>query len=201
MRKIITTTFVTLDGVMQAPGGPQEDTTGGFAYGGWSFGYWDEVMSKVMGGFMEQEFDLLLGRRTYDIFAGHWPQSKEEPIASKFNSAVKYVASHTSIELPWSNSKLLTGDVAGEIAKLKEGDGPDIWVHGSGNLIQTLLEHKLIDVMHVWTFPVTVGSGKRLFAEGTRAQGLALTGSTISTTGVLIGTYTPAGAIKMGSFA
>jgi dihydrofolate reductase len=200
MRKIITTTFVTMDGVMQAPGGPKEDTSGGFAYGGWSFNYWDEIMGKVMGGFMEIPFELLLGKRTYDIFAAHWPQSKEEPIASKFNGTRKYVVSHTFQDLSWRGSTLITGDVVAEIKKLKAKDGPDLWVHGSGNLIQTLLKNNLIDAMHVWTFPVTVGSGKRLFAEGTQAGGFKLVDSKTSTTGVIIASYEPAGSLKTGSF-
>jgi dihydrofolate reductase len=200
MRKIITTTFVTLDGVMQAPGGPKEDTSGDFAYGGWSFGYWDELMGNVMGGFMDMPFELLLGKRTYDIFAAHWPNSKEEPVAPKFNSTKKYVVSHAQQELSWNNSSIVTGDVVAELAKLKSLDGPDLWVHGSGNLIQTLLDSRLIDRMHIWTFPVTVGGGKRLFAEGTQAQGFKLIDSKTATTGVIIATHEPAGEIKMGSF-
>lgn len=201
MRKIVTTTFVTLDGVMQAPGGPEEDTSGGFAYGGWSFHYWDKLMGDVMGGFMNIPFELLLGRRTYDIFAAHWPTSKEEPIASKFNTTKKYVISHKPKELSWKNSILITGDVVAEIKKLKELDGPDLWIHGSGNLIQTLLQSHLIDQMIIWTFPVTVGNGKRLFAEGTQAEGVKMVDSKTSTTGVIIATYEPAGDLKTGSFA
>ncbi len=201
MRKVITTTFVTSDGVMQAPGGPGEDTSGGFAYGGWSFHYWDEMMGNVMAAFMRIPFELLLGKRTYDIFAAHWPHSKEEPVAGKFNSTKKYVVSHKPVGLPWQNSALITGDVVAEIKKLKKQDSPDLWVHGSGNLIQTLLANHLIDTMHVWMFPVTVGSGKRLFAEGTQAKGLRLSDSKVSTTGVIIATYEPAGSLKTGSFA
>ena len=201
MRKIITTTFVTLDGVMQAPGGPEEDPSGGFAYGGWSFHYWDEMMGNAMGGFMRIPFELLLGKRTYDIFAAHWPHSKEEPVAGKFNSTKKYVISHKPVNLPWQNSVGITGDVVAEIKKLKKQDSPDLWVHGSGNLVQTLLGNHLIDTMHVWTFPVTVGSGKRLFADGTQATGLRLMASKASTTGVIIATYEPAGSLKTGSLA
>ena len=200
MRKIITTTFVTMDGVMQAPGGPKEDTSGGFAYGGWSVNYWDEIMGATMGAFMEMPFELLLGKRTYDVFAAHWPQSKEEPVASKFNTTTKYVVSHTQEKLSWQNSVLVTGDVVAEIKKIKEQEGPDLWVHGSGNLIQTLLKNHLIDRMHIWTFPVTVGSGKRLFAEGTQPGGFKLIDSRIAKTGVIIATYEPAGEIKTGSF-
>jgi dihydrofolate reductase len=202
MRKLITTTFVTLDGVMQAPGGPEEDPTSGFKYGGWSVNYWDEMMGNVMTAFMGLPFELLLGKRTYDIFAAYWPHTKEDPIVAKpFNSTRKYVVSHTLADLPWQNSTLITKDVVTQIKKLKEQDGPDLWVHGSGNLIQTLLEHHLIDTMHVWTFPVTVGSGKRLFAEGTQAEGFKLTDSKISTTGVIIATYESAGTLKTGSFS
>jgi dihydrofolate reductase len=200
MRKIITTTFLTLDGVMQAPGGPEEDTSGGFAHGGWSFHYWDEVMGKIMNEFMEIPFELLLGRRTYDIFAAHWPQSKEEPVASKFNGTRKYVVSRSSGELAWQNSALVTGDVVAELQKLKEMDGPDLWVHGSGDLIQTLLKNNLIDRMHIWTFPVTVGSGKRLFGEGTQPGGYKLIDSKTATTGVIIAAYEPAGPLRTGSF-
>jgi dihydrofolate reductase len=202
MRKIITTTFITLDGVMQAPGGPEEDRTGGFAYGGWSANYWDEMMGDVMNKFMGLPFELLLGRITYDIFAAYWPNAKVNgAIAKPFNSTKKYVVSHTPKVLSWNNSALITGDVVSEIKKLKEEDGPDLWIHGSGNLIQTLLENHLIDQMHIWIFPVTVGSGKRLFAEGTQAEGFKLTDSKISTTGVIIATYEPAGKLKTGSLA
>ena len=199
MRKIITTTFVSLDGVVQAPGGPEEDTSGGFVYGGWSVHYWDAMMGDIISGFMEIPFELLLGKRTYDIFAGHWPNAKQDlTVADKFNSIKKFVVSHTPTELSWHNSILITGDVAAEIRKLKEMDGPDLWVHGSGNLIQTLLKNHMIDAMHVWTFPVTVGSGRRLFAEGTGAEGFRLTNSKISTTGVIVAAYEPAGPLKTG---
>jgi len=200
MRKIITTTFVTLDGVMQAPGRPEEDTSGGFKYGGWTTNYWDDVMGKAMDGFMNLPFELLLGRRTYDIFAAYWPHDTAYPVVAKpFNSTKKWVVSHKPSELSWNNSTLITGDVLAEIKKLKEQNGPDLWVHGSGNLIQTLLKNNLIDAMHVWTFPVTVGSGKRLFAEGTQAAGFKLVNSKISTTGVIIASYQPAGALKTGT--
>jgi dihydrofolate reductase len=200
MRKIITTTFVTMDGVMQAPGGPKEDTSGGFAHGGWSVNYWDQSMGATMGAFMEIPFELLLGKRTYDIFAAHWPQSKEEPVASKFNNTRKYVVSHQTSELSWRNSTLITGDVPAGIKKLKAQGGPDLWVHGSGNLIQTLLKNHLIDAMHVWIFPVNVGGGKRLFGEGSPADGFKLVNSKIATTGVIIATYEPAGPLKTASF-
>ena len=200
MRKIITTTFVTLDGVVQAPGGPTEDTTGGFAYGGWSFNYWDEMMGTVMKGFMGFPFELLLGKNTYEIFAAYWPHTKEDAaVAEPFNATKKYVVSEKSFEPSWQNSTCITGDVVKQINKLKAEDGPDLWVHGSGNLIQTLLKHHLIDRMHLWIFPVTVGGGKRLFAEGTQAEGFKLVESKSSTTGVIIATYESIGALKTGS--
>ncbi|MEO8363586.1 MAG: dihydrofolate reductase family protein [Ilumatobacteraceae bacterium] len=200
MRKIIVTQFVTLDGVVQAPGGPTEDTTGGFAYGGWSANYWDEMMGSVMRGFMSLPFELLLGRRTYDIFAAYWPDAKVDlEVANPFNATKKYVVSHKSFEPSWHNSTCITGDVAAQIKKLKEENGPDMWIHGSANLIQTLLKHNLIDRMHLWVFPVTVGNGKRLFAEGTRAEGFKVIESKLATTGVSILTCESTGAVKTGS--
>ena len=201
MRNIITTTFVTLDGVMQAPGGPEEDRAGDFAWGGWSFHYWDKMMGDVMDSFMAQSFDLLLGRRTYEIFAGYWPKEKGNPVADNFNRTAKYVVSHHPVELTWKNSILITGDAVAELKKFKQQAGNDLWVHGSGNLIQTLLANNLVDRMHVWTFPVTVGKGKRLFAEGTKPQSLKLADSKVATTGVTIGTYEPAGDLVTGSFS
>ena len=201
MRKIITTTFVTLDGVMQAPGGPEEDTSGAFTNGGWSFGYWDKLSGDVMTEIMNTPFELLLGSITYDIFAAYWPTAKSDLlVAKKFNSTKKYVASYTPKELSWHNSELIIGDVVEKINALKKQDGPDLWVHGSGNLIQTLLSNNLIDRMIIWTIPVTIGKGKRLFAGGTKAEGFKLVDSKISTTGVIIATYEPAGVIKSGSF-
>lgn len=202
MRNIITTTFVSLDGVMQAPGAPDEDRDGGFNHGGWMFGYWDDVGGNIMDTFMGLPFELLLGRRTYDIFAAYWPTAdKDQTVAEPFNRTRKYVVSHNLIDLPWQNSTLVTGDVVSEIRKLKEMDAPDLWVHGSAKLIQTLLANELIDRMHIWTLPVTLGKGKRLFAEGARPAGFKLTDSKITTTGVIIATYEPDGAIKSGSMA
>ena len=202
MRKIITTTFLTMDGVYKAPGGPEEDTSGGFAHGGWTFGYWDEVMGNVMGAFMATPFELLLGRHTYDIFAAFWPKTDKDPeVAKPFNETRKYVVSRSPRKLDWQHSTVITGDVVSQLRKLKEEDAPDLWVHGSGNLIQTLLENGLVDRMHLWTVPVTAGSGKRLFADRTPAAGWKVVDSQTSTTGVVIGTYEPAGEIKKGSFA
>jgi dihydrofolate reductase len=198
MRKLLVTTFVTLDGVMQAPGGPGEDESGGFKYGGWSVTYWDEMMGDVMGEVMGKPFDLLLGRRTYDIFRAYWPTSTD-PGAKPLNDATKYVASRADRDLEWGPS-VLVRDVPAEVAALKRGDGPQIQVHGSGNLIQTLLEHGLVDEFWIWTFPVTVGPGKRLFEGGSGAAGLRLVGSKVSTTGVVMATYQPAGELKTGSF-
>jgi dihydrofolate reductase len=205
LRKIVVNTFMTLDGVMQAPGGPEEDPTRGFGYGGWSVNYWDDTMGKVMGEAMAKPFDLLLGRKTYEIFAAHWPFVEEDPAnpdsmaAKKLNSARKYVVSKTLPTANWQNSSLIR-DVK-EISALKKQDGPEIQVHGSSNLIQTLLKHDLIDEFRLWTFPLTVGGGKRLFGEGTIPAGLKLVNSTISTTGVVIATYARDGKVKPGSFA
>src|SRR5215207_5000726 len=166
MRKLAVSTFLTLDGVMQAPGGPEEDPTGGFTHGGWSVNYWDELMGQAMGEAMSRPFDLLLGRKTYEIFAAHWPYATDQPAADVLNSATKYVASTTLDAVEWQNSILLEGDVAEAVSRLKEEEGPEIQVHGSGNLIQTLLEHDLVDEYRLWTFPVVLGTGKRLFADG-----------------------------------
>lgn len=202
MRKIITTTFLSMDGVYQAPGGPEEDTSGGFPHGGWSFGYWDETSDNTMKGFLSQPFELLLGRHTYDIFASYWPTAQNDPeIAKPFNETRKYVVSRSAQELAWHNSALITGDVVPQLRKLKESDAPDLWVHGSGNLIQTLLANGLVDRMHLWTIPVTLGTGKRLFADGTPAAGWKLTDFKTAKTGVIIATYEPDGEIKKGSFA
>lgn len=201
MRKIITTTFVTLDGVMQAPGGPEEDKSGGFEYGGWQAAVPpDEMLNSLLSGIMSAPFELLLGRVTYDIFAAYWPHAKTDlEVANPFNSTKKYVVSHTPFDPSWNNSICITGDVVSQIKKLKEQDGPDLWVWGSGNLIQTLLKNDLIDRMHLWIHPITIGSGKRLFADGTKAGLWKLVSSNVSTNGVIVGTYEPAGPLKPGS--
>lgn len=201
MRKLIVLSFITLDGVMQAPGGPGEDDSGGFKYGGWSVGYFDEFLGNVMGEQMGHPFDLLLGRRTYDIFAAHWPRlGDDDPGARVINRARKYVVSHRPVSLEWKTTIPISGDVAVKITQLKKEDGPEIQVHGSGNLIQTLLKHDLVDEMWLKIFPVTLGSGKRLFAEGTRPAGLELKDSRISATGVVVSSYARAGEVKLGSF-
>ena len=195
------TTFLTVDGVMQAPGGPGEDDSGGFTLGGWSVHYWDDVMGQFMGETMGVPFDLVLGRRTYDIFAAYWPNAPEEAGGKPLNDATKYVASRSHPRLEWDRSVLIEGDVAEGVAALKKGDGPELQVHGSGNLIQTLMRHKLVDEYRLWVFPVVIGSGKRLFADGAIPSGLKLVDTKVSTTGVVIGTYVPAGEIVTGSFA
>jgi dihydrofolate reductase len=201
VRKLVLNTFLTLDGVMQAPGGPEEDPTGGFTHGGWSATYWDDLMMQTMGEAMAEPFALLLGRKTYEIFAAHWPYATDDPFAENLNSATKYVASTTLDEVTWSNSVLLEGDVAEAVARLKQESGPEIQVHGSSGLIQTLLEHDLVDEFRLFIFPVVLGSGTRLFADGAIPAGLAVVDSKTSTTGVLITTYERAGAVEYGSFA
>lgn len=200
MRELIVTTFLTLDGVMQAPGGPGEDDSGGFAHGGWSVTFWDDQVARFMDETMGRPFDLVLGRRTYDIFAAYWPDAPEEAGSKPLNDATKYVASRGRPTLEWRDSVLLEGDVAEAIARLKREDGPELQVHGSGNLIQTLLRHDLIDRYRLLVFPVVVGSGKRLFADGTIPAALRLRDSTVSSTGVVMGTYEPAGELVTGTF-
>lgn len=200
MRELTVNTFVTLDGVMQAPGGPEEDPSGGFAHGGWSVNYWDELMQETMGEGMSTGFDLVLGRKTYQIFAAHWPHTNE-PGADVLNNATKHVASRTLETLEWSNSHLLEDDVAVAVPRLKEEDGPELQVHGSADLIQTLVAHDLIDEFRLWIFPVVVGPGKRLFGDHTQAGALELVDSKTSSTGVVIVTYRRAGEIEAGSFA
>jgi dihydrofolate reductase len=201
MRQLIVSTFLTLDGVMQVSGGPGEDDSGGFTHGGWSVSYWDEPMGRFMDEAMSRPFDLVLGRRTYDIFAAYWPHAPEEAGAKPLNDATKYVASRSRPTLEWSRSVLISGDVAEGVARLKEGDGPELQVHGSGNLVQTLLRHGLVDQFRLLVFPLVIGTGKRLFADGTVPAGLKLVASSVSTTGVLMGVYEPAGEIVTGSFA
>lgn len=201
MRRLVVTTFLTLDGVMQAPGGPAEDDADGFAHGGWSVYFWDEKMGQVMDQAMRVPFDLVLGRKTYDIFAAYWPGAPEEAGGRPLNDATKYVASRGHPTLDWSGSVLIEGDAAEGVAALKRGDGPELQVHGSGNLVQTLMRRGLIDEYRMWVFPVVIGSGKRLFADGAIPAALRLVDSTVSTTGVVIGTYEPAGELVTGTFA
>ncbi|CAM5211503.1 putative protein YyaP [Castellaniella defragrans] len=202
MRKLIASTFVSLDGVMQAPGGPEEDPTDGFAFGGWTFNYWDEIMGRSMNGFDGKDRELVLGRRTYEIFEAYWPyQPVDDPIARTFNATKKHVASRTLEKLHWNNSAFLRGDVASAVAVLKAESGPDLQIIGSGNLIQTLQAASLIDEYNVWTFPVVLGRGKRLFEAGAKPGALRLVASQASTTGVVMSTYVPAGDVPLGLFA
>jgi dihydrofolate reductase len=195
-------TFLSLDGVMQAPGGPDEDTDGDFAHGGWSFPFGDGDFGAAMVGWFGQASAFLLGRRTYQIFSGYWPlvTDPDDPIASKLNALPKYVASATLSSVEWHNSVLLGGDVAAEVAKLKEQPGNELQVHGSGGLAQTLIEHDLVDEYRLLTFPVHLGSGKKLFRDGTRSGALRLISATTTGSGVVVATYQPAGPVPHGSF-
>jgi len=198
MRKIIVTEFVTLDGVVQAPGGPTEDTTGGFAYGGWTVPYFDDFSGQVMGEQMKQPFNLLLGRRTFEIFASYWPQHEDQ--WPGINDAVKYVVSNTMDKHEWKNSVFIKGEVVEGIKRLKKEDGPDIKVWGSGNLVQTLLKNDLVDELWLKIFPITLGSGKRLFADGAIPAAFKLTDSKVSPSGVIIANYERTGEVETGSF-
>jgi dihydrofolate reductase len=201
MRRLIVSTFASLDGIMQAPGGPEEDPTGGFTLGGWMFSYADESMDISASGFDGKDRELVLGRRTYQIFEAYWPyQPDDNPIAKTLNAAKKYVASRTLTMLHWNNSTLLHGDVVSALIALKAQPGPDLQMIGSGNLIQTLQAASLIDEYNVWTFPVVLGRGKRLFSETARPSALRLVGSEVSTSGVVMSTYVPGGDIQPGSF-
>jgi dihydrofolate reductase len=200
MRRLAVNTFISLDGVMQAPGGPHEDPTGGFALGGWTVPFWDEVMGEAMTAAFSTPYDLLLGRRTYEIFAAHWPHITDDPVADRLNAMTKYVASRTLDQVSWQGSVLLAGDAGDAVAALKADDGPDLQVQGSSDLLQTLLARDLVDEVSVWTFPVLLGAGKRLFGDGTRPAGLRLVSSRTSTTGVVISTYERAGDVPRGSF-
>jgi dihydrofolate reductase len=202
-RRIVAGTFVTLDGVMQAPGGPDEDRDGGFKHGGWSVNYWDDMMGKVMETQMSRGNTLLLGRKTYEIFAAHWPNVPEEPGtgAIELNNAKKYVASRSLKNVEWKNSELLKGDVPAAVRALKQQPGGEIQVTGSGNLLQTLLKHDLVDELNLWIFPIVLGTGKRLFADGAMPGAWKLTDAKTSTTGVTIQRFQRAGDIPYGSFA
>jgi dihydrofolate reductase len=201
MRKLIVLSFVSLDGVMQAPGGQEEDTTGGFRFGGWTAPLWDEFAHNVMVDQMSSDFDMLLGRKTYDIFAAYWPlaENNNGPIAAGINKATKYVVTHRPLSSNWKTTVRIGDNAAEEIKKLKAGDGPELQVHGSGNLIQTLLKHDLVDELWLKTFPVTLGSGKRLFADGTNAAAFELIESATSPTGVIIANYRRAGDVTTGT--
>lgn len=198
MRKLIVLTFVSLDGVMQAPGGPDEDRSGGFKYGGWSIPYFDDVVGQAMGEQMGHPFDLLLGRKTYDIFAGFWPQATD-PVGDAINRATKYVVTHRTVSTDWKKTVPIDNDVVGKIKKLKEEDGPELQVHGSSNLIQTLLQNDLVDELWLKIYPVTLGAGKRLFGEGTSPAQFEVVKSLVSPGGVVVASYRRSGEVKTGS--
>jgi dihydrofolate reductase len=201
MRKVITGAFVSLDGVMQAPGGPEEDPTGGFRFGGWVEPYADPVFGEEVMQLFAAPYDLLLGRKTYEIFAAHWPyQGDDDPIARSFNAVTKYVATRQGTPLTWKRSVALR-DAAADVARLKKEDGPNLVTQGSSELIHALLAHELIDELRVFTFPVLLGKGKRLFDAGTKPVGLELVAHKVSTKGVTLCSYRRAGAVATGSFA
>ena len=202
MRRIVVSTFTSLDGVMQAPGGPREDTAGGFALGGWVAPHFDEALGAAVDEVFSRPYALLLGRKTYDIFAAHWPRVTDpnDPIATTFNRVTKHVASRSRPKLAWQNSRLLGPDVVASLRTLKGEDGPDLLVQGSSELLQTLWQASLVDEFTVLTFPVVLGKGKRLFGDGTTPAGLKLIKSQSSPSGVVVATYRPDGAPKTGSF-
>jgi dihydrofolate reductase len=198
MRKLIVLSFMTLDGVIQAPGGPEEDTSGGFKHGGWVFKFFDEFVGTVMGEQMSHNADLLLGRKTFEIFASYWPEHEND--WPGINQVTKYVASNTLSEHSWNNTVLLKENIVDQIKKLKKQDGQDIQVHGSGNLIQTLLKYDLVDEFWLKIFPITLGNGKRLFEKGTIPANFSLLEYKVSPKGVLIANYKRDGEVKTGSF-
>jgi len=198
MRKLIVLTFVTLDGVMQAPGGPEEDPSGGFKYGGWSIPLFDDAVGQAMGEQMGHPFDLLLGRKTYDIFAGFWPNASD-PTAEAINRATKYVVTHRPVRTDWKKTITIGGDVVAKIKKHKEEDGPELQVHGSSNLIQTLLKNDLVDELWLKIYPITLGTGKRLFGEGTKPAAYRVLKSNVAPNGVIVASYGRAGDVKTGT--
>ena len=198
MRIITVLTFITLDGVMQAPGGPEEDESGNFIYGGWTVPYFDDSLASEMTEQMNQPFDLLLGRKTFEVFAAYWPHHDDE--GAGINRATKYVVSNTMTNHEWNKSIFIGGDVVNEIKKLKQQDGPQLQVHGSSNLIQTLLEHDLADEFWLKIFPVTLGRGKRLFDQGTVPRSYTMVKSRALSSGVIIANFERAGEVKTGSF-
>ncbi len=197
MRKIIVLEHISLDGVIQAPGGPDEDTSGGFAYGGWIAPYSDEILGTILRRQMNMPFDLLLGRTTFDIWEPFWPQHADE--WPGVNTATKYVASNTRTSSKWQPSVFLSGDIAEKVVKLKQQPGPDLNVWGSSNLLQTLMKHDLVDVFWLMIYPITLGGGKRLFADGTIPAAFKVTQSTVGSNGVIVANYERAGAITTGS--
>jgi len=201
MRKLTGAVFQSLDGVMQAPGGPDEDPTSGFRFGGWSFHYWDESLEKPFGEVIEADYDLLLGKRTYDIFAAFWPNNQETEIGAKFQRINKYVLTHSDEPLSWEHSEKLSGDTAEAVAELKRTEGRDLLIQGSSTLYAPLLAARLIDRLVIMVFPVVLGEGKRIF-DGSQASGaLRLTEHAISDKGVAFLSYEPAGEVPTGTFA
>jgi dihydrofolate reductase len=200
MRDLVVQAFVTLDGVMQAPGGPEEDPTGGFEYGGWSVSAWDETMMEAMGEAESLPSDYVLGRKTYEIFAAHWPHV-DDPMGQKLTTSTKYVASNTLEGAEWANTVILSGDAPEQVRELKAADGPPLRVLGSSDLIQSLAAADLVDEYGLWIFPVVVGKGKRIFGDDVAAAGFELVDSKISTTGVLMTRYRKKGPVEIGSFA
>lgn len=199
MRKLLVTAFVSLDGVMQAPGGREEDPAGGFAHGGWTYAYWDDVSFGEMNEFTGRPYDLLLGRKTYDIFASYWPHHPEESVAGSLNAAKKHVASTTLKNPSWGPVEVISENLPERVAQLKNEDGPELQVHGSANMLQTLIPTGLIDQYHLLIFPVVLGKGKRLFGDGAIPAGLKLVSSKTTPSGVIIAVYEPAGAIQLGT--
>jgi dihydrofolate reductase len=200
MRKLIAAAFVSLDGVMQAPGGPEEDPSGGFSHGGWTFPYFDEEGGQAMVELFSTPFDLLLGRKTYEIFNAYWPYHGDNPIGAAFNATTKHVATRSNARtFDWHNTDVLLGDAATKVAALKETPGPTLLTQGSGDLLQTLQKAGLVDEWRMMTFPVLLGGGKRLFEEGVTAGGLKLEKTSVTPSGVITATYSPAGAIPAGS--
>jgi len=195
MRKLIAITQITVDGVMQAPGGPEEDPRNGFKHGGWAMLFGDEVMMKVIGETIAGEFDMLLGRRTYEIFAAYWPKNGDNPIGKAFNKATKYVVTRTLDRLDWKTSRRLGGDVVDELRRLKASEGPELHIWGSSALLQTLIAADLVDEYRLWVAPVVLGEGKRLFENGVPPRRLALAATQSTPSGVLIVTYRPAGPL------
>jgi dihydrofolate reductase len=203
MRKVIVGAFVSLDGVMQAPGGPEEDPTGGFRHGGWVAPLADEVFGEEVGKLFQQPFDLLLGRKTYEIFAAHWPYMEggpHDPVARAFNSTTKYVATRKGLDLTWKGSVALR-DAAADVARLKQADGPPLVTQGSTDLIRTLFARELVDEIRLFTFPVVLGGGKKLFGDGAKPAAFKLAASLVSPKGIVIAQYVRGGAVKTGDFA
>jgi dihydrofolate reductase len=195
MRKIIAITQVTLDGVMQSPGGPEEDPRNGFTHGGWAMPFLDDAGKRAVGETIAGEFDMLLGRRTYEIFAGYWPNQGDNPIAKAFNKATKYVVTRSLDQLDWENSQHIGGDVVDEVRRLKASDGPALHIWGSSELLQTLIAAELVDEYRIWVFPVVLGKGKRLFEHGVPPRRLSLVATSSTPSGVLLNTYLPAGPL------